>query len=76
MLFRSLQAVANVSGVAVIRLPDGGTQTIVFATDQFGVAKFSFDFTNLKPGKLVSIEIAVNYQGLATATKTSFRIWH
>ncbi len=73
---QTLQAVANVSGVAVIRLPDGGAQTIVFATDQFGAAKFSFDFTNLEPGKLVSIEIAVNYQGLATATKTSFRIWH
>ena len=70
------QPIANANGIAIVKLPNGAAQNITFATDQFGIAKFSFDFTNLKPGELVSIEINVNFQGLATSTKTSFRIWY
>lgn len=70
------QPIANANGAAIVRLPNGVTQNIAFATDQFGVAKFSFNFADLTPGELVSIEIAVNFHGLTTQTKTSFRIWY
>lgn len=70
------QPIANANGAAIVRLPNGVTQNIAFATDQFGVAKFSFNFADLTPGELVPIEIAVNFHGLTTQTKTSFRIWY
>ncbi|MCC6298939.1 MAG: carboxypeptidase regulatory-like domain-containing protein [Anaerolineales bacterium] len=73
---QTMQPVANANGSALVRLPDGATQTIAFATNQFGVAQFSFDFANLPPGELVTIEITVKYLGLETTTKTSFRVWY
>jgi hypothetical protein len=73
---QTLQPIANANGIAIVRLPNGATQQAVFATDQFGVAQFSFDFAGIQPGELVSIEITVNYQGLTAATKTSFRVWY
>jgi hypothetical protein len=73
---QTLQPIANANGVAVIRLPDGTTQNYTFATNQIGVAQFSFEFANVKAGEIVSIEIAVNYQGLTAVTRTSFRVWY
>ncbi len=73
---QTLQPIANANGIAIVRLPNGATQNIAFATDQFGIAKFSFDFANIKPGELVLVEITVNFQGLTTLTKTSFRVWY
>lgn len=73
---QTLQPVANANGIATVRLPDGTTQTYTFSTNQFGVAQFSFAFANIKAGELVPIEIVINYQGLTTVTKTSFRVWY
>jgi len=69
------QAIQNATGKAIVRLPDGTSQEIIFSTNERGVAQFSFNFKNQKAGELVAIEITVNYQGLNSTTKTSFRIW-
>ena len=73
---QTLQSIANANGVAIVRLPDGATQNFAFTTNQFGVAQISFEFANVRPGELVAIEITVNFQGLTTTTKTSFRVWY
>lgn len=70
------QPIANANGIAVIRLPNGATQSLTFTTNQFGIAQFSFEFVSLKPGELVPVEITVNFQGLTAVTKTSFRVWY
>ena len=73
---QTLQPIANASGIAIVRFPNGATQNITFATDSIGVAKFSFDFKDLKAGDLVLIEITVKYQNLPGKTVTSFRVWY
>lgn len=70
------QPIVNANGVALIHLPNGATQQIAIVTDRAGVAQFSFEFSGLAPGGLVTIEIAVNFQGLTSTTKTSFQIWY
>jgi len=70
------QAVANATGTATVRLPDGSSQQFSFTTNNLGVASFSFSFGNQKAGELVPIEIVVKYQGHVGVTKTSFRIWY
>jgi hypothetical protein len=69
------QAVPGATGKAVIHLSNGKTEEFTFTTDASGIAKVSFDFSDQKPGELVSIDITVNYQGLTGTTTTSFRIW-
>lgn len=73
---QTMQPIANAKGVATVRMPDGSTQLYTISTDQFGVAQFSFDFANVKAGELVTVVIAVDFQGLKTVTKTSFRVWY
>lgn len=73
---QTLQPIANANGIAIVRFPNGATQQLTFAANQFGVAQFTFDFASLKPGDLVAIDITVNFQGLTTTTKTSFRVWY
>ncbi len=73
---QTLQPIANANGIATVRLPDGTTQSFTFATNQFGIAHFSFEFASLEPGNLVPIEVTVNFQGLTSFTKTSFRVWY
>jgi hypothetical protein len=70
------QPVPNTVGMATIRFADGSRQTINFATDQRGVAQFSFHFSSQTAGSIIPIEIAVSYQGIRGATGTSFRIWY
>jgi len=69
------KAVANASGKALVKLPDGTTHEFSFTTNSFGIAEISFNFQNQKSGELVPIEITVNYQSIIGTTKTSFRIW-
>ncbi|HET9910615.1 MAG TPA: hypothetical protein VFQ13_01935 [Anaerolineales bacterium] len=70
------QAISNATGKATIHWPDGRTEEHFFTTDGAGVGKVIFNFENQKQGELVTIDIAVTYQGLAGTTKTSFRIWY
>src|SRR5215216_1615796 len=72
---QTLQAVSNATGKATITWPDGRTEDYFFTTDNSGLGKFSFNFSDQKQGELVPIEIVVIYQGLAGTTRTSFRIW-
>jgi hypothetical protein len=67
--------VSNATGNALVKLPDGTSQAIPFATNANGIAQVSFNFSNQKSGELVPIEITVNYQSIIGTTKTSFRIW-
>lgn len=73
---QTLQPVANANGIAIVRFPDATTKNFTFTTNQFGIGQFSFDFSNVKAGELVLIEITVNFQNLPGRTTTSFRIWH
>ena len=70
------QSISNATGKATIHWPDGRTEEHFFTTDGTGVVKVIFNFENQKQGELVTIDIAVAYQGLAGTTKTSFRIWY
>lgn len=67
--------VENASIKAVVHLSNGVAREYLFTSNAQGVGQFSFDFSDQKPGDLVTIEITVNYQGLTTVTTTSFRIW-
>ncbi len=69
------QAVANATGRALVKLPDGTSQEFSFTTNERGIAQVAFTFSQQKAGELVPIEITVNYQSLTAGTKTSFRIW-
>jgi hypothetical protein len=69
------QAVSNATGRATILWPDGRTQDYFFTTDSRGLGTVTFNFADQKQGELVPIEIVVAYQGLAGASRTSFRIW-
>jgi hypothetical protein len=68
-------ALENASVKATVRFTDGSTQEYLFTTNARGIGQATFDFSNQKPGELVTIEVSVNYQGLTTTTVTSFRIW-
>jgi hypothetical protein len=72
---QTLQAVSNATGKATITWPDGRTEDYFFTTDNSGLGKFSFNFSDQKQGELVPIDIVVLYQGLSGTTRTSFRIW-
>ena len=69
------KAVANATGKALIKFPDGTNQEIAFTTNASGIAQISFNFSDQKSGELVPIEITVTYQSITGTTKTSFRIW-
>ena len=69
------KAVANATGKALIKFPDGTNQEIAFTTNASGIAQISFNFSDQKSGELVPIEITVTYQSIIGTTKTSFRIW-
>lgn len=68
-------AISNANGKATIRWPDGRTEEYFFTTNSAGVGAVTFNFADQKQGELIPIDVVVAYQGLAGATKTSFRIW-
>ncbi len=68
-------ALENASVKASVRFTDGTAQEYVFTTNAQGIGQVTFDFSGQKPGELVTVEVSANYQGLTTATNTSFRIW-
>lgn len=67
--------VENASIRAVVNLSDDTTREYPFTTNAQGIGQISFDFSDQKPGDLVTIEISVDYLGLTTTTRASFRIW-
>jgi hypothetical protein len=69
------QAVANATGRATVRRPDGQAEDYFFTTNAAGLGTVTFNFSDQKQGELVIIDIAVTYQGMPGVTKTSFRVW-
>ena len=68
-------AVENASVHALVHISGGTTQEYVFTTNAKGIGQVTFNFSDQKPGELITIDISVNYQGLTTTTTTSFRVW-
>lgn len=68
-------AVENASIKAVVHLANNATQDYILTTNAQGIGQVTFDFSGQKPGELITIDISINYQGLATTTTTSFRVW-
>jgi hypothetical protein len=71
----SKEAVSNATVNAVVRLPDSNNQEFTFFTNTAVIGQTSFNFSDQKPGELITIDITVNYQGVSSKTTTSFRIW-
>lgn len=69
------EALENATVKALVHFSDNTTQEYTFTTNARGIGQISFDFSDQKPGELITIDISVNYQGLTSTTTTSFRIW-
>ena len=70
------QGVASANGKATIHFTDGHSEDYFFTTNAAGLGSFTFDFLNQKQAELVPIDVVVTFEGLATTTTTSFRIWY
>jgi hypothetical protein len=68
-------ALENATVKAVVHLSNTITQEYVFTTNAKGIGQVTFNFSDQKPGDLITIDISVNYQGLTNTTTTSFRVW-
>lgn len=69
------QSISNATGKVLIRLPEGSSEEYFFTTNSSGLGTVTFNFADQKRGEMVLIDVFVAYQGLAAATRTSFRIW-
>jgi len=69
------EAVENASVRAVVHFSDNTTQEYTFPTNKLGIGQVEFNFSDQKPGELITIDISVDFQGLTSTTTTSFRIW-
>ena len=72
---RTSQAISDASVTAIVYLSDGTNKSLSFSTNSTGIGLGSFDFTDQKPGELITIDITIDYQGHSTTTTTSFRVW-
>jgi hypothetical protein len=73
---QTLQPISNAGGKATVLWPDGRTEDYFFTTNRWGLGTVTFNFSDQKQGELITIDIAVVYQGLGSRTRTSFRIWY
>ena len=73
---QNLQPVGKGRGIAIIRLPGGGTWQKNFDINNNGVGIFDFGFRDQPNGQLVNVDISVMYGNLRSKTTTSFRIWY
>lgn len=73
---QNLQPVAGASGIAIIRLPSGGTLQQNFEITNNGVGVLTFAFQDQPNGQLVKVDIRVSHNQLRGNTTTSFRIWY
>ena len=69
------QGISDANVTALVHLADNETRNLAFTTNSAGVGQISFDFSDQKPGDLITIDITVNYQGFSTNTTTSFKVW-
>lgn len=69
------QAISNATGKVTVQWPGGRTEEYFFTTNRAGIGTVTFNFADQKQGELIPIDVVVAYQGLAGATRTSFRIW-
>ncbi|MBK9926668.1 MAG: carboxypeptidase regulatory-like domain-containing protein [Anaerolineales bacterium] len=67
--------VENATVKAIVHLSNNTNQEYTFTTNARGIGQVSFNFSDQKPGELISIDITVDYQGLTGTTTTSYRIW-
>jgi len=72
---QTLAPVPNATAIVIISWPNGGAQTLALATNAFGVVTVPFEVSGQPHGSLVTIQVEVLYQGLASKTVTSFRVW-
>jgi hypothetical protein len=70
------QAISGANGKATIHFPDGHGEEYFFTTNASGLGSITFHFANQKQGEMVTVDVLVTYEGLATTTTTSFRIWY
>jgi hypothetical protein len=70
------QPLSDAACSAVIRLPEGETQTLTARADGEGVARLSFAFARQPQGRAIHVSITCSYSGLTAATRTSFRVWY
>lgn len=71
----SKESISNATVSAVVHLSNGDNQPYTFFTNSAGIGQTSFNFSNQKPGELITIDITVSYQGVSSTTTTSFRVW-
>ena len=71
----SKEAISNATVSAVVHLSNGVNQPYTFFTNNAGIGTTSFNFSDQKPGELVTIDITVSYLGVSSTTTTSFRVW-
>jgi hypothetical protein len=69
------QAISDATLTAIVQLSNGTNRELTFPTNSAGIGQMSFDFSDQKPGELITIDITVSYQGLSTSTTTSFKVW-
>jgi hypothetical protein len=68
--------VSTANGRVTVSFSNGSSTDYYFTTDDSGLGSVSFNFKDQAPGDLVQVDILITYQGLATRTSTSYRIWH
>ena len=69
------QAISGANVTTIVHLSGGTNKNLSFATNSAGIGQGTFEFSDLKPGELITIDITVEYQGSSTKTTTSFRAW-
>jgi len=73
---RTSQAVSDANITALVHLSDGTDLPLAFNSNSAGIGQVSFNFSDQKPGELVTIDITIGYQDSSTTTATSFRVWY
>ena len=71
----SKESISNATISAVVHLSNGNNQQHTFFTNSAGIGQMTFNFSDQKPGELITIDVTVSYQGVSTTTTTSFRVW-
>ena len=73
---QSLSPVSGATGSVTIHLSEGHSLTYLVTTDSSGIAVIpEISFSGQVPGSLVTVEVAMSFQGLSAKADTSFRIW-
>ncbi len=74
---QALEPVLGSTGIVTVSLPDGQKLSYPLVTDADGIAIVpAVRFTGQPAGVLAGVEVEMAYQGLASTSSTSFRIWH